>query len=111
MRLATITNWAYGATVALTVASGTTMLLASHAYDQEQAAVEQRYRLDKASESLAAEIFLSTDHARRYLNSGDPTYRILYNRDVVAQQSVDSHIRHVQDLGASPDETGASRQP
>lgn len=36
MRLATITNWAYGATVVLTLISGTTMLLASGAQDRER---------------------------------------------------------------------------
>ena len=37
MRLATITNWAYGATVALSLVSGATMLLASGAQDRERA--------------------------------------------------------------------------
>ena len=31
MRIATITNWAYGATVCLTIASGVVMLMASNA--------------------------------------------------------------------------------
>lgn len=83
------------------------MLLASKAHEQEQAAVEQRFQLHKASEGLAPEILQSTDHARQYLNTGDPAYRILYNRDVVAQRSIDSRILRVQDLGGSPDETRA----
>ena len=41
MRLSTITNWAYGATVLLTLASGTTMLFASGAEQRERAAVAQ----------------------------------------------------------------------
>ena len=52
MRLATITNWAYGATVVLTIASSTTMLLASNAQQREREAVEQRYRLDQATATL-----------------------------------------------------------
>ena len=54
MRLATITNWAYAATVVLTIASSTTMLLASNATDRERAAVEQRYRLDQATATSRA---------------------------------------------------------
>jgi len=42
MRLATITNWAYGLTVFLALAAGTTMLLASNAQEDERAAVAQR---------------------------------------------------------------------
>ena len=42
MRLATITNWAYGATVVLTIVSSTTMIFASNAQEHERAAVEQR---------------------------------------------------------------------
>ena len=60
MRLATITNWAYGATVALTLLSGATMILASNAQDRERSAVEQRYRLDQATEKLGDEVFALT---------------------------------------------------
>lgn len=44
----TITNWAYGLTVGLTLISGTTMLIASRADDRERAAVAQRERGPKA---------------------------------------------------------------
>jgi hypothetical protein len=40
MRLATITNWAYGVTVALSLISGGTMLLASRAQSEELAALD-----------------------------------------------------------------------
>jgi hypothetical protein len=41
MRLRTITNIAYAATVLLTLAGGTTMLLASSALEAERAAVSR----------------------------------------------------------------------
>jgi len=104
MRLATITNWAYGATVGLTLIAGSTMLLASNAQEQERRAVEQRYRLDRASANLDAEVFALTDHARQYLNTGDPTYRLLYQRDVAGLGSVEDRIRHLGDAGAGPEE-------
>ena len=52
MRLATITNWAYGVTVALTLASGATMLIASNAQEEERIAVAQRYMLDRATDTI-----------------------------------------------------------
>jgi diguanylate cyclase (GGDEF)-like protein len=110
MRLATITNWAYGATVALTLASGATMILASNAQEREREAVEQRYRLDQATETLDQDIFALTDHARQYLNTGDPSYRILYQRDVAALGSIENRVTHLSDAGANPDELNALKE-
>lgn len=107
MRLATITNWAYSATLVLTLISGTTMLLASRSHDEERAAVEQRYRFDQATEKLDQQVFALSDHARQFLNTGDPTYRALYQRDVAALGSVEERIRHLRDTGASANELGA----
>lgn len=110
MRLATITNWAYGATLLLTLVSGTTMILASNSQDRERAAVEQRYQLDKATSELSTEVFALTDHARQYLNTGDPTYRVLYKRDVTALKSVENRIAHINDVGATADELDALKE-
>lgn len=104
MRLATITNWAYGATVALTLVSGVTMLLASNAQNHEREAVAQRYRLDHATSKLENEVYMLSDHARQFLNTGDPTYAILYRRDVAALNTIEDRIRHIRDVGASQQE-------
>lgn len=104
MRLATITNWAYGVTVGLTLVSAGTMLLASRAQEQERSAVEQRYRLDQASSNLDAEIFALTDHARQFLNTEDPTYRLLYQRDLSKLASVENRLKHLDDAGAGQEE-------
>lgn len=105
--MATITNWAYGATVALTLISGSTMLLASNAQEEERAAVENRYRLDKASSALSREISALTDHARQYLNSGDPTYRLLYQRESETLGTIENRIRRLNDAGARSEELRA----
>ncbi len=104
MRLLTITNWAYGATVALTVMSCVTMLQASSAQESERKAVEQRYRLDKATGQLGTELYALTDHARQYLNTGDPTYNAIYRHDLENLRSVEERISHVDDAGASANE-------
>lgn len=110
MRLTIITNWAYGATVLLTLVSGTTMILASNAHEQERAAVEQRYRLDQATGTLNAEVFALTEHARQYLDTGDPSYRRLYQRDAAALRAVEDRIRHLGDVGAGADELDSLKQ-
>ncbi|HEX7821837.1 MAG TPA: diguanylate cyclase [Sphingobium sp.] len=110
MRLATITNWAYGVTVALTLLSGATMLLASSAQEREREAVSQRYRLDRATDNLERDISGLTDHARQYLNSGDATYLILYRRDAANLRSVEERVSHIRDAGAQPDELQALKE-
>jgi len=110
MRLVTITNWAYGATVALTLLSGTTMILASNAQDRERAAVEQRYRLDQATEKLGNAVFALTDRARQYLDTADPTYRLLYQRDAAALSAVEARVAGIRDAGAGPDEVEALKE-
>ena len=110
MRLATITNWAYGATVALTLISGTTMILASNAQDRERAAVEQRYLLDQATGKLGEEVYASTDRARQYLDTGDPTYRMLYEREAAALASIEKRIARLGDFGATADELNALKE-
>lgn len=111
MRLATITNWAYGTTVLLTLASGGAMLLASNAQERERAAVKQRYRLDQATAKLGAELLLLTERARRYASSADPADLRTYRREAAAEKAIEDRVRrHLQDLGASADELSALHQ-
>jgi diguanylate cyclase (GGDEF)-like protein len=107
MRLITITNWAYGATVVLTLVSGTTMLLASSAQERERSAVAQRYQLDQATSGLDAEIFVMTERAREYVATGDPTQRDLYRTEAARLGSIERRIRQIGDAGASPAELNA----
>lgn len=107
MRLATITNWAYGATVLLTLASATTMLLASGAQEKERAAVAQRYQLDQATSKIAAEVSASSDQARDFVITGEKSHLAAYRREVEALRSVENRVRHLKDNGASADELAA----
>ena len=104
MRLATITNWAYGATVALTLVSGATMILASNAQQREREAVEKRYRLDKATEKLGTEIYLLTDQARQYVDIGDPTYKVIYEGNLDTLGTVEERIRLIEQSGTTREE-------
>ena len=62
VRIATITNWAYGITVGLTLASGSAMLVASSADRVERQAVQQRRSLIPLSDEVE-------NDARRCLTS------------------------------------------
>jgi diguanylate cyclase (GGDEF)-like protein len=104
MRLATITNWAYGATLALTVASATTMLLASRAQDRERAAVSERYELDTATSHIDEDVELLSGMARQYVVTGNPADLIAYDRETGTLAAVEQRTVHIRDAGASPDE-------
>lgn len=107
MRLATITNWAYGATVVLTLASGTMMLLASSAQEDERAAVEQRYRLDDATAKIGTEVTALSDQAREYVITGNQSHLLVYRREAEVLRSVEERTRAIEDVGATPDELDA----
>lgn len=72
MRIATITNWAYGATVCLTIASGIVMLMASSADNTERQAVAQRQVFDQLTEEIDNDAWALSDLARLYVVGKDP---------------------------------------
>ena len=102
MRLATIINWAYGATVALTLASGITMLLASSAQQHERAAVAQRYVLDRATSTVDEDVAALSALARQFVVSGAAADLIAYQRTAAELGSVNARTRRIRDAGASP---------
>lgn len=107
MRLATITNWAYGATVLLTLTSGGTMIFASAAQEDERAAVAQRYALDRATSNVDEDVYSLTDQARQFVISGDPSHLIVYRQEAAALGSIETRLRQLRDAGATSDELNA----
>lgn len=107
MRLATITNWAYGATVALTLASCTTMLFASAAQDRERSAVSRRYDLDHATSTVDEDVGALSGLARQYAISGNGADLTAYRRELAQLHSVEERTRRIRDAGASADELSA----
>jgi diguanylate cyclase (GGDEF)-like protein len=107
MRLATITNWAYGATVVLALGSASTMLLTTAAQDKERAAGEQRYLLDQAASDVRADVTALSDKAREYVITGDRAQMAIYQRGLAELGSVEARLRRLKDRGASPDELSA----
>lgn len=103
MRLATITNWAYVATVVLTLASGATAIVASLAQDRERAAVAQRHELDRASSKVATEVTALSAQARDYIITGDTAHLEVYRREAEALTEIEGRIQRIQQLGAGAD--------
>ena len=110
MRLSTITNWAYGATVALTLLSGTTMLLASGAEQKERAAVAQRALFDQLTATLEEDVYRLTEQVRGFVITGDPSHIVAYRREKANLRSVEDRVRHLKDAGASVAEVQALQQ-
>ncbi|WP_230480768.1 diguanylate cyclase [Sphingomonas sp. Leaf21] len=109
MRLATITNWAYGVTVALTLASGATMLIASNAQEEERIAVAQRYMLDRATDTIEQDGLALSDLARKFVVNGNAADLLIFERATRELQSLEARVAKVRDAGASDDELHALR--
>lgn len=110
MRIATITNWAYGATVCLTIASGIIMLMASSADTLERQAVEQRQRFDELTEDIETDVWAQSDLARLYVIKKDPQTLKEYGQSENNLKSVELGIEKLRDNGASDDELSLLRE-
>ena len=104
MRIATITNWAYGATVCLTIASGIIMLMASGADTAERQAIELRQNFDELTENIETDAWIQSDLARLYVIKKNPQILDEYNASEKKLKSIELKLEKLQDTGASDDE-------
>ncbi|MHA1054252.1 diguanylate cyclase [Enterobacter mori] len=104
MRIATITNWAYGATVCLTLASGIVMLLASNADNVERQAVKQRQVFDQLTEEIETHTWMLSDLARLFVIKKEPSIREEYRQKESELKSIEHHLMQLKDNGASGEE-------
>lgn len=104
MRIATITNWAYGATVCLTLASGIVMFMASSADNREREAVAQRQLFDQLTNELAVDVWSLSDLARLYVVAKDPDALSAYNKKKQTEVTVQDRLAKLRDVGASGEE-------
>ncbi|QMB06250.1 diguanylate cyclase [Citrobacter freundii] len=104
MRITTITNWAYSATVCLTLASGVVMLMASNADNTERQAVEQRYIFDQLTEEVEIDAWSLSDLARLYVVSKDPDALQAYQQKETSLKAVEHRLTKLKDTGASGEE-------
>lgn len=99
MRIATITNWAYGLTLLLTFGSGGAFLAAAHADQQERVAVERRSAYTRIADDIDIIVERMTDQARLYAMRGNAAHKQAWLRDRDGVSVID---RTVRKLGAMP---------
>ena len=104
MRIATITNWAYCATVCLTIASGIVMLMASNADNSERRAVEQRQIFDQLTEEVEMDAWSLSDLARLYVIGQDPDVLDTYRQKESALKDIEHRLSVLKDTGATGEE-------
>ncbi|EOZ6411846.1 diguanylate cyclase [Cronobacter turicensis] len=110
MRIATITNFAYGATVALTLASGVVLMMASDADKAERAAVRQSTAFDRLTETVEQETYALTELARVYVVERRPEDLAAWRAKKSQTDKDEAHLARLRDLGAAPEELEHLRQ-
>nr|WP_321361288.1 diguanylate cyclase [uncultured Hyphomonas sp.] len=107
MRLRTITNIAYAATVLLTLAGGATMLLASNALEAERAAVSRADDLKDRTATVGDDVLHLSDRAREYVVTGKEVFLEDFVQLRQASQQDEAQLAAVRDIGADDAELEA----
>ncbi|EOI1393102.1 diguanylate cyclase [Klebsiella oxytoca] len=110
MRIATMTNWAYGITVALTLASGMAMLMASSADNAERRAVEQRQVFDQLSEEVESGAWELSDLARLYIIQKNQDVLREYRQQAQTIAAIEHRLVKLKDNGATAEELALLRE-
>lgn len=109
MRIATITNWAYAITVALTVLSGGAFILATHYADRERDAVEAAWNLDETVATLERAAEQATEDARLYVIKGEDRFLNAFQAAENDERGRERAVRLLDEAGLSPQELTALR--
>jgi len=104
VRIATITNFAYVATVILTLSSGVALFMASGADRVERRAVEQRYTFDEATEALENEVFSLSELARTVVINQQAEDIQALKAGFSKEASMEKHLTTLKDVGATTEE-------
>ena len=99
MRITTITNWAYGITVVLTVLSAAAFILSARSATQERQAIEQHLLLNSLGEELALGAEETTDEARLYVMRGEARHLDAFTVDEGEERRLDTTIETLRGLG------------
>ncbi|EOY5422772.1 diguanylate cyclase [Cronobacter dublinensis] len=110
MRIATITNFAYGATVALTLASGVVLMMASSADKEERAAVRQSAVFDRLTETVEQETYALTELARVYVVDRRAEDLAAWQAKKAQDDKDEAHLARLRDVGATPEELDHLRE-
>lgn len=104
MRIATITNVAYVATVLLTLSSGVALFMASSADRTERTAVEQRYAFDTLTEEVETEAFALSDLTRSVVINHNAEDIQALKAGFIDDDKLMKQLAGLKDAGASSEE-------
>lgn len=104
MRIATITNFAYVATVVLTLSSGVALFLASNAEHNERAMVAQNRVFDQLTDELEKEAFALSELAREGVIKKQPETIQSWKTRAEQDISLENRLAALRDTGASDEE-------
>jgi diguanylate cyclase (GGDEF)-like protein len=104
MRISAITNWAYVATVLLTLLAGVSFILSSRYALHERLAVEQHLVLAELADDLELEAEKRTDEARLYIMRGDERDLAAFYVDESKERDFEQHANVATGDGASEEE-------
>ncbi|WEF26426.1 sensor domain-containing diguanylate cyclase [Klebsiella aerogenes] len=110
MRIATMTNWAYGITVGLTITSGIAMLMASAADRAERQAVQQREVFERLADEVESGAWELSDLARLYVVEQNPDTLQQYRQQTQSLDSIENRLVKLKDAGASQQELSLLRE-
>lgn len=110
MRISTITNWAYGLTIAMTLVSSAAFLLSARAAGDERAAVEHRLSLEEFGDALALESEVRSDEARLYAMRGAERHLAAFRREEGEIGARERAIDGLRRLGLTSAESAALHQ-
>ena len=104
MKISTITNAAYGITVALTALAGTAFILSNRMASEERQAVEIRMALEDLGAQVETDAELRTDEARLFVMRGDPAHLSVFERVTEEEHRLEALAHRLGTLGGTEDE-------
>lgn len=104
MRIATITNWAYGITLLLTFSAGAAFMAAAAADHAERDAIERRSAYVRIVDDLEIAIERPTETARRYVVLSDAADRAAWVREMADVRVFDRLLPHLRASGLAEGE-------
>ncbi|WP_377288132.1 diguanylate cyclase [Rhizobium sp. SG2393] len=104
MKISTITNWAYGVTLVLTILSGGAMFVAVNRAEGERIAVQDHLAISDAANDLAVSVETITAAARLYVMRGEERFLKAFNSGSDDEHRGATHLRQLADGDPSPDE-------
>lgn len=101
MKISTLTNWAYGITVALTGVSGLAFILSIQMAHQERLAVETHLALADLTSKLEINAEFRTGEARLYVMRGDHSHRSAFENVNTEEHQLQGSALRIKEFGGT----------